>query len=89
MAIHKALPIEFVEEIKEALGLKVDIIGVIIRSLPRDLVTVEIMIPMEQTQDRKVTNVLRRYKLVPLDPGEKVPTPTADTLTPAPFDPTP
>jgi hypothetical protein len=88
MAVYKSVPIKFVEEIKEALGLNVDIIGVTIRSHPRDLVTAEVVIPMVEDQDKKVAEVLKRYRLVPLDPDE-APAPTADTLTPAPFDPTP
>jgi hypothetical protein len=89
MAVYKSVPIKFVEEIKEALGLNVDIIGVTIRSHPRDLVTAEVVIPMVEDQDKKVAEVLRRYRLVNLGPGDEAPAPTADTLTPAPFDPTP
>jgi hypothetical protein len=97
MAVYKSAPIKFVEEIKKALGLNVDIIGVTIRSHPRDLVTAEVVIPMVEDQDKKVAEVLRRYRLVPIEgyrlvnlgPGDEVPAPTADTLTPAPFDPTP
>jgi hypothetical protein len=89
MAVHKSVPIKFVEEIKEALGLNADIIGVTIRSHPRDLVTAEVVIPMVEDQDKKVAEVLRRYRLVPLNSDEQPPAPTADTLAPAPFDSTP
>jgi hypothetical protein len=62
---------EFVKAIKEALGLNADIIGVTIRSNPCDLITAEVVIPIELDQDRKVAEVLRRYRLIPIDdPGK-------------------
>jgi hypothetical protein len=79
---------ELLKAVGDALGLK-NILEVTIRSRWDDLVTVEVRIPMERDLDEKVAQALRRYRLVPFDPVEEAPAPTADTLTPAPFDPTP
>jgi high-affinity K+ transport system ATPase subunit B len=87
MAVMIAQPIQFLDEVAIALGLKArDIIELTIRSRWDDLATIEIKAVMVEDQDKKVAEVLRRYRLVPI---EEVPAPTADTLTPAPFDPTP
>jgi hypothetical protein len=79
--------VELLKAVGDALGLA-NIMEVTIRSRWDDLVTIEVKVPMEKDLDGKVAEVLRRYTLVPLDTG-KPPTPTADTLAPAPFDPTP
>jgi hypothetical protein len=79
---------ELLKAVGDALGLK-NILEVTIRSRWDDLVTVEVRIPIEKDLDGKVAGILRRYRLVPFDPTEEVPAPTADTLAPAPFDPTP
>jgi hypothetical protein len=78
---------ELMKAVGDALGLA-NIMEVTIRSRWDDLVTIEVKVPMEKDLDGKVAEVLRRYTLVPLDPDEP-PAPTADTLAPAPFDPTP
>jgi hypothetical protein len=78
---------ELMKAVGDALGLK-NILEVTIRSRWDDLITIEVRIPMENDLDKKVAEVLRRYTLVPLNHGEPT-APTADTFTPAPFDPTP
>jgi hypothetical protein len=79
---------ELMKAVGDALGLA-NIMEVTIRSRWDDLVTIEVKVPMEKDLERKVAETIRRYTLVPLDSGEQSPAPTADTLTPAPFDPTP
>jgi hypothetical protein len=89
MPVVFAHPVEFLDAIRKALGLNVDISGLTIRSSWDEIAIVEVKIPIQEDQATQLAEVLRRYTLVPIDPDGEVPAPTADTLTPAPFDPTP